>query len=196
MPQVEASVLLTTDSQALAVGDTASVTSRAVIAGDGTRGVTSSLAQILSATPDWEAARVQVTLLMVGVIQTRARRITSAALVDGVVGLVVSLEASTFSATPAPGQVNDGYGWAVGDVVRITTRDGGTVRGTATVTAVTPAAPSITLGAVPGGTVAGDLVEPANYDDASSAQRAAWAYMADSDATLGAAADEAHQWTV
>jgi len=196
MPQVEASVLLTAFSQALAVGDTASVTSRAIIAGDGTRGVTSSLAQILAATPDWEAARVQVTLLMVGVIQTRARRITPAALVDGVVGLVVSLEASTFSATPAPGQTDDGFGWAVGDVVRITTRDGGTVRGTATVTAVTPAAPSITLGAVPGGTVAGDLVEPADYDAASSAQRAAWAYMADSDATLGAAADEAHQWTV
>jgi hypothetical protein len=83
MPQVEASVLLTEDSEGLAVGDTASVTSRAIVAGDGTRGVTSSLAQILAATPDWEAARVQITLLMVGQIQTRARRIGPAALVDG-----------------------------------------------------------------------------------------------------------------
>lgn len=194
MREVGCTILLTSDAQGLSVGDTALLSGLEVLSGAGARGG-SALAQILSVTHRWGDGECDLTLLLVGLIQPNARRIAPSALVTSVASLVVTLEANTYTPTLAPGQTNDAFGWAVGDVVQISTRDGSTIRGTATITAVTPATPSIALDAVPGGTTAGDLIEPADYDDASAAQVAAWAYLADSADTLGTAADPAHEWT-
>lgn len=192
--EVGCTILLTEDAQALAVGDTALLSGLPVLDGAGARGA-SVLGQLLSVTHRWGDGECDLVLLLVGLLQPNARQIAPSALVASVASLVVTLSANTYTPTLAPGQTNDAYGWAVGDVVQISTRDGSTIRGTATITAVTPATPSITLDAVPGGTTAGDLIEPADYDDASAAQVAAWAYLADSNDALGVGDDPAHEWT-
>lgn len=194
MREAACTILLTEDAQALAVGDTALLSGLSVVGGAGARGG-EVLAQILAVTHRWGDGECDLLLLLVGLIQPNARRITPAALVASIASLTLTLSANTFSPTPAPGQTNDAHGWAVGDVVQISTRDGATIRGTATITAVTPATPSVTVNAVPAGTTAGDLIEPADYDSATTAQRAAWAYLADSNDALGAANGPAHEWT-
>lgn len=197
MHQVEARCLLTPDSEGITPGETGLLTSLAVVSGTGVRGVTSELCQVLAATASFDEATVDLSLLMVGALHNgQARRIAPSALVVALPGAGVVEVDITYSGTPAPGQTDDLFGFAVGDVVRFSSRDGSTVHGTATITALTPATPSFTVNAVPGGAGVGSLVEPATYDAASSAQRAAWAYLADATDTLGAGGDAAHEWTV
>lgn len=174
--EVDLWVLLTPASEALSAGDMVELTSLVVLDPDGNRGVTGAVGQLLSVLPNYTAGRVDLTVLLTGALHDKLGRIAPAAIIASVGGLVLTLEANTFTGTPGPG-ANDSYGFEVGDVVRVLTRDGATVRGTATITAVNTGTPSITLGSVPAGTAAGDAVEPAPYTSSVARQTALWAYL-------------------
>lgn len=176
--EVDGALLLTPDTEALSVGDVVTVTSLAVLDPDGVRGVTGAVGQVQSLVHDYQGGRVQANVLMTGALHERLGRITPSALVASVGGSTLTLAANTYTGTPSPG-TNDSYGFEVGDVVRVLTRDGATVRGTGTVTGVNAGTPSITLGALPAGTTAGDLIEPAVHGSASAAQQARWAFLSE-----------------
>lgn len=184
-------VLLDAQTEALRAGDGVLVTHRALVGRGGVRGVTQEFAQVLSATSDPRAGEVQLVLLWTGALHQRPRKIAPSAIVQSIAGLVVTTYAHEFSAELAPGQVNDLTGFAVGDGVIVMTRDRATVRGSTTVTAV--GAGTLTLAAIPAGTVDGDLLQPDFYTFQSAGQQGAWASMANSSEVLGVS-DAAHEW--
>lgn len=191
----ELEVLLDAQVEQLRAGDTVLVSHAHLLAPTGSRGVSSAVAQVMSCTLDHtgeEGPVARLLLLHTGSLVTTARKIAPSALVDGVVGLVVSLDANAFSASLAPGQVDDTFGFAVEDEVEFLSRDRSTVRGSATVTAI--GAASLTVDAVPVGVVAGDLVQPDRYAFCSAHQQETWAFFAASDGTVGGS-DPGPEWT-
>ncbi len=191
----ELEVLLDAQVEQLRAGDTVLVSHAHLLAPTGSRGVSSAVAQIMSCTLDHtgeEGPVARLLLLHTGSLVTTARKITPSALVDGVAGLVVSLDANAFSASLAPDQVDDTFGFAVEDEVEFLSRDRSTVRGSATVTAI--GAASLTVDAVPAGVVAGDLVQPDRYAFCSAHQQETWAFFAASDGTVGGS-DPGPEWT-
>lgn len=190
----ELEVLLTSEVEALRAGDTVFVTHAYLLSPSGSRGVSAALAQILSCTLNHtgqEGPTARLLLLHTGALVTTGRKIAPAALVASVAGLVVSIEANAFSASLAPGQTDDTFGFAVGDEVEFLSRDRSTVRGSATLTAI--GAASLTVDAVPAGVVAGDLIQPDRYTFCTTAQKAAWAWFAAADGTVGGT-DPGPEW--
>lgn len=183
--------LLDATTEAIRAGDGVLVTHRALVGRGGARGVSEEFALVLSSTVDHRAGEVQLVLLWTGALHAKARKIAPSALVQSVAGLVVTVYAHEFSAALAPGQVDDLEGFAVGDGVIVMSRDRATVRGSTTITAV--GAGTLTLAAIPGVTVDGDLIQPDYYTFQSADQQATWASQANASEVLGAA-DAAHEW--
>lgn len=190
----ELEILLGAEAEQLRAGDTVLVSHAHLLTPTGSRGVSAALAQVVSCTLDHtsqEGPIARLVLLHTGALVTTARKIAPAAVVDSVAGLVVAIEPSAFCASLAPGQVDDTFGFAVGDEVEFLTRDRAVVRGSATVTAIGTA--SLTVDAVPTGVVAGDLVQPDRYTFCSAHQQGTWAFFAASDGTVGGS-DPGPEW--
>lgn len=163
----------------------------------GTRGLTDALCVVTSRAFDLENMVVELTLLHTGAIFTNVGKIGPAATVKALPGgNVITLDQNTFSASLMPGQTDDTFGFSVSSVVKFTTRDRSTVRGTATLNAVTPGAPpSVTVDSMPAGVAIGDLMQLADYDSALAADQSAFVWWADDLNTLGAGGAAGKEWT-
>lgn len=143
-------------------------------------------------------ARGVVALTLLQTPAAEARLLAPALPVSAVVGTKVTLYDAGMTAEDF-----DAYApalFAVGDVLEVWTSDLLTSRGTATVTVVadssTAGGVDVTVGSLPAGTTAGDIVMPAAYDSATASQRARYAFLADAAGTLGAGAAAAHLYAI
>ena len=161
----------------VSTGDLITVTNKGLLgrkADEDGPGVTDAVCIVLERAHDIDSPTIDMAMWWVGAAYSKTGLIGPAATVASVSSNVITINANTFSATLLPGQTSDADGFKVGQVVRITTRDRVTLRGTATITALTSA--KITLNSMPAGTVSGDLMQLADYGSQPSAEQAAWVF--------------------
>lgn len=164
----------------------------------GERGITARPARVEERTPvvqPGEPVRLDLRLLMVGA-GDRVGRIAPSAMVVSSTGAgpyVVTVEASRYTDTDGPSDLPaaDAAGFAVGDVLRLTTRAGASSSGsTETISAIS--GNTITIGGDFGGALAAGLVlEYAGRASMVSAQYTATVIAADrATRTVGASTDD------
>jgi hypothetical protein len=178
------------------------------VAGAGTRGISSGLCLITAATrslgsagfsdgdpaPDEHALEITFRLLYVGGPYANVGLFAPAGIVVSTTATSITV-GSDYSSAPFAGQAYDTHRFQVGDAIQCRTRDRATARvGYATITGL-PGGGVIEVDALPGGTIAGDVVELMDYDTAGVLARDANVFLADAGETLGAGSIAANQWT-
>ncbi len=175
----------------VAVGEHVSLTYPALIGDEGERGVTAHECLVLRVVRDWRT-RVQTVALLDLYPLTRAEPVVApswrvAAVVD----------ATHFTVAAAEFTANDPAQWVNGRRVDLWTAAGvkvsDTFRSGNIVGANVTLGAAWTSGGIPRIPIVGEVVRIATYDN-----RALWdgkAYIADSNAQLGAANDAAHRWS-
>ena len=173
-------------------GDLVTVSHSLIPGSDSTLGLSSVAALVTSHSIDLDSHEVAISLLLVGLAHASTGLWAPSAIVGALDGAASVTVGNDYSASLLPGQTDDAHGFSVGSTVQVRTRDRGTTRGTATITAL-PAG-KITFDGRPAGTAAGDVVELRDYDAALAGDRSTFAFAADDSDTLGAGNAVADEW--
>jgi hypothetical protein len=107
----------------------------------------------------------------------------------------ITVSANAYTSADNPYLATDAAGFFAGDVVQIVDQYGTVITATATVASV--GTNTITLSASPGtAPAAGDVVRPAAWSAAASAQRERWAFIADASDEVGGSPSNAYTYPV
>jgi hypothetical protein len=177
------------------------------VTGGGVRGISAGLCFVTASTrsmgsagfsegdpdPEEHALEITLRLLYVGGPYASTALVAPAGIVAGTTATSITL-GTDFSGTLIGSQTDDTHRFEVGNAIQARTRDRVTARvGYATITGK-PGGGVLNIDALPGGTIAGDLIELMDFDTAGAAAVAASAFLADAAETLGTAAVAANQW--
>jgi hypothetical protein len=154
----------------------------------GARGLSGALCEVRHKDAD-EDRRVVTLTLQIFAPTFQSRRLAPSAIVSGVAGAVLTVQAHAFSSASS---AVDASHFPVNAVVRVYSPDLKTLRGSATVSGVSSS--NITLGASVAGVVAGDVVVLAPYDSQPAAVMDTFAFLGDAAWKLGAADAAGHRY--
>lgn len=175
----------------LAVGDVVKLTAPDAHAYDGSRGITALPMRVTSVSIDWAAGRADIEAVsyeLRGSGYAPAMRVASVVDADTV---TVSANAYTATTHPVTGAVQTDVSYfAVSDAVYCVPR--GDWAGKTAVTISTIVGNDVTFSGAHG-LAAGDTIRPQPYDQGTAAMKA-YAFVADSSDTLGAAADAGYEY--
>jgi hypothetical protein len=182
------------DALLLDCGSVVVLTATDVYAVDGSLGVTSVPGRVLEKRSNWSKNESEITVRLYDYNAIGWAPSLDVAVVIGPNEVQVQPNAYTLAQHPITGDLQtDLQYWSVGDVARAIPA-GNYGASTAGLVAVTVTATNITFGA-PHGLVAGDTIRPDDYDPATAAMDASYAFLADDQGTLGAAADPAKSYS-
>lgn len=178
-------------------GDVLSLTHGVLLDPDGARGLSASVCLVTSREVMWDRGVITYTLWWVSAIYDRVGRIAPSARVSSYSAPTVTIAANAFT-TATYGYATDAAAWAAlvtlaGNIAVLILDSDLSVRGTATLTGT--GTNTLTLSSPSVDPVADDVIVLAAYDNVGAEEQARYAFAADANATLGAASDDAYQWT-
>lgn len=207
VPALTIEVLPTSD-MALSPGQTVTVTHPALVA-NGAPGWTDELAIVVGSTLQWDAPRREDG--GIGSLTRRLDLIHIGALYATGIGAIapsaqitawsagskrLTVAANAYATTDNDYFDKDVDGFQAGDKVQIVDQYGTVKEALAEVASTTPGSNYIFLVASPSSTpTSGDILRHAPWDDATTAQRLRWAFIADSTNTLGGVTARAYSYT-